>query len=449
MIEELLGEEEGKTVEFKENTNNLEAIIHTVIAFANTAGGKILIGVKNKGKEIVGLKEVLREELKLANAIADSITPLPCPDIHVISWRDKELLLVCVSHGVGPYYLKSRGLEKGTFIRLGSTNRLADSTIISELHRLNDNECFDETPAPRSSLKDLDMEYIQNRFKKVKRRFTEASALSLRLFLRNHGKLVPSKGAILLFGKNREEVFPEAVIRCVRFLGTTKENVLDHQDIHQYPPDAIETILAFIRRNTRLKAEFGELERRDIPEYPLLVVREAVTNAVVHSDYSMRGSHIQIAIFDDRLEIINPGNLPFGLTLKDAIQGFSQLRNRVIGRVFRELKLIEQWGSGLRRMIEHCKKLGLKPPLFEEIGYFFRITLFNGPIKKVVIKGWQKKLVDYLTKHQKVTTKEAAKLFKISDRTARTRLKQMVLDGIIVEMASHAFDPQKCFTLHP
>jgi predicted HTH transcriptional regulator len=101
MIEELLQQEEGKTLEFKENSKSLDRIIHTIIAFANTAGGKVLIGVKDKTKEIVGLQDPVQEEMRLANAIADSIEPLFNPDIHVVSWRNKEFLLIQVPHSVG------------------------------------------------------------------------------------------------------------------------------------------------------------------------------------------------------------------------------------------------------------------------------------------------------------------------------------------------------------
>lgn len=84
------------------------------------------------------------EEMRLANAIANSIEPLFNPDTHVVSWRNKEFLLVQVPHSVGPYYAKAKGLKKGTYIRLGSTNRLSDAAILAELERLGENECFDE-----------------------------------------------------------------------------------------------------------------------------------------------------------------------------------------------------------------------------------------------------------------------------------------------------------------
>ncbi|MBI3900644.1 MAG: putative DNA binding domain-containing protein [Chlamydiia bacterium] len=447
MIEELLQQEEGKTLEFKENSKSLDRIIHTIIAFANTAGGKVLIGVKDKTKKIVGLQDPVEEEMRLANAIADSIEPLFNPDIHVVSWRNKEFLLIQVPHSVGPYYAKSKGLKKGTYIRLGSTNRLADTAIIAELQRLGENECFDEMPSTGCSIQDLDLEAIKTCFKKVGKKFIESTAFSLHLYLKKQSKSAPSKGAILLFGKNRKEIFPNATIRCVRFSGTTKDEVLDHQDIDDYLPLALDKITSFVQRNTKLGAEIGPSIRKNIAEYPPVVVKEAVTNALIHTDYSAAGSQIQVAIFDDRIEITNPGALPFGLNMEDALQGVSQLRNRVIGRCFRELELIELWGSGLKRMISQCQKSGIAIPRFEELGHFFRVTLFNHREAVLVVRGWRKDLIDLIVKRKEVATKDAASFWKISDRAARVRLKKMVEEGLISEISTHAFDPQKKFVL--
>ncbi|MBF8263941.1 MAG: hypothetical protein HW387_1606 [Parachlamydiales bacterium] len=447
MIEELLQQEEGKTLEFKENSKNLERIIHTIIAFANTAGGKVLIGVKDKSKEIIGLHDPVEEEMRLANAIADSIEPLFNPDIHVVSWRNKEFLLIQVPHSVGPYYAKSKGLKKGTYIRLGSTNRLADAAILAELQRLGENECFDEMPTTGCSIQDLDLEAIKACFKKVGKHFEESTAFSFHLYLKKQSKSIPSKGAILLFGKNRKEIFPNATIRCVRFSGIIRDEVLDHQDVDDYLPLALDKITSFVQRNTRLSAEIGPSIRKNIAEYPPVVVKEAVTNALIHTDYSAAGSHTQIAIFDDRIEITNPGALPFGLNLQDALQGVSQLRNRVIGRCFRELELIELWGSGFKRMISQCQKSGIAVPRFEELGHFFRVTLFNRREAVLVVRGWRKDLMDLIGKRKEITTKNAASFWKISDRAARVRMKKMVEEGLIAEISTHAFDPQKKFIL--
>ena len=409
--------------------------------------GKVLIGVKDKTKEIVGLKDPVEEEMRLANAIADSIEPLFNPDIHVVSWRNKEFLLIQVPHSVGPYYVKARGLKKGTYIRLGSTNRLADAAILAELQRLGENECFDEMPSAGCSIQDLDLEAIKACFKKVGKKFEGSTAFSLHLYLKKQSKSIPSKGAILLFGKNRKKIFPNATIRCVRFSGIVRDEVLDHQDIDDYLPLALDKIISFVQRNTKLGAEIGPSIRKNIAEYPPVVVKEAITNALIHTDYSAAGSQTQVAIFDDRIEITNPGALPFGLNMEDALQGVSQLRNRVIGRCFRELDLIELWGSGLKRMIFHCQKSGIAAPKFEELGHFFRVTLFNRRETKPIISGWKKDLLDLMAKQKEITTKDAAIFWKISDRAARVRLKKMIEEGLISGISSHAFDPQKKFVL--
>lgn len=220
---------------------------------------------------------------------------------------------------------------------------------------------------------------------------------------------------------------------------------MDHQDVDDYLPLALDKILSFVQRNTRLSAEIGPSIRKNIAEYPPIVVKEAVTNSLIHTDYSAAGSHTQIAIFDDRIEITNPGALPFGLNLQDALQGVSQLRNRVIGRCFRELELIELWGSGLRRMISQCQKSGIAVPRFEELGHFFRVTLFNRREAVLIMHGWRKDLMDLMQKQKEITTKYAASFWKISDRAARVRLKKMVEEGLIAEIAINAFDPQKKF----
>jgi ATP-dependent DNA helicase RecG len=118
-IEGFLAQEEGNTLEFKENCRPLAKIIQTVVAFANTAGGTLMIGIRDRTKEVVDLSDPLAGEEKLANSFADSIQPLLIPDIQISSWRDRELINISAPHAVGPYYVKSEGHEKGVYVRLG------------------------------------------------------------------------------------------------------------------------------------------------------------------------------------------------------------------------------------------------------------------------------------------------------------------------------------------
>lgn len=447
MLEELLTKEEGKTLEFKENTKSLQKIVQTIVAFANTAGGTLVIGIKDKTKDVIGLENVLEEEERIAHAIAGSVSPLLIPSLQLHTWRDRDLLLVSVPHGFGPYYIKSKGVEEGTYVRFGSTNRLADATTILEIQRLKEHKYFDEQPNFDCSVNEINFDLAKELFANISKKLTDRAAKSLGLMVQYHAKELPSNGAVLLFSEHYKDFFPDAIIRLGRFLGTDKSQIIDQQTLEVPISTALEPIIAFIRRHTSMAAEIGETRRKDIPQYPPAVVREAVINALLHTDYSIKGSSIQVAIFEDRIEITNPGCLPFGLSFEAALSGISQLRNRVIGRVFRELNLIEQWGSGLGRMLNICGQQGMPLPKFEELGNFFRTTLYHGVNTFVGIEEWQKQIVAYLKVHKEIVPKKAQELWDVTSRTTSTRLKKMCEQGFLVEISTGSFDPQKKFSL--
>lgn len=161
MIELLLAQDEGKTLEFKECAKSLQPIVKSIVAFANTAGGTIVIGIKDKVKEVIGVSNVLLEEERLANVIAESIEPLLIPDIQIQSFRNKELIVIRVPHLAGPYYIKSARIERGVYVRLGSTNRIADSETILSLQLLAKNISFDELPCVGASISDINEPLIK------------------------------------------------------------------------------------------------------------------------------------------------------------------------------------------------------------------------------------------------------------------------------------------------
>ena len=297
------------------------------------------------------------------------------------------------------------------------------------------------------SSEDIDFRAASEFFSAVSRQLSPPRRKSLGLLVSHGGRDVPTQGSVLLFGKNRRDIFPDTIVRCARFLGKDTGRFLDQTEIDEYLPKAVETAIAFIERHTIEGFEIGRVRRRELPQYPPQAVREAVINAVVHSDYSIGGMDIKVAVFDDRIEITNPGPLPFGLTLDAALSGVSKLRNRVIGRVFRELKLIEQWGSGIGRMIEACKELGLQPPHFQEIGTSFRVTLFGQRVAARPVPDWHSQLLDHLAEKGEIATKEAARIWKTSDRTARTRLHKLVEVGVLAEVGTGPKDPKKTYIL--
>lgn len=134
--------------------------------------------------------------------------------------------------------------------------------------------------------------------------------------------------------------------------------------------------MQFLKKHAFRGAEISDLKRKDVWSIPLTILQEVIINALVHVDYSQKGVPIRISFFNDRIEVENPGILLPGMTIEDVKQGVSRIRNRVIARVFRELELIEQWGSGFRRILTEAKTLGLQEPVIEELGMRVRVTVF-------------------------------------------------------------------------
>lgn len=372
-IEKLIKLPESKTLEFKSDLSSVTNILKTIVAFANTAGGILVIGCAPG--EILGLENVFKEEERIANAVADSIFPPLLPEIEIATIEGKDLLIIQVAHWKGPFYLKKEGMPSGVYIRLGSTSRPAGPELIAQLQRSVISLSFDQQPLTDLTMDSLNHEKIEQVFKRHGKKINRDKLQSLGVLVPHTGNLVPSIGGMILFGKLSElhQHLPDMRVRCARFLGDNKANILDQFEVEGTILDALDQVPKFIARNTRLAAEFKEIRRRDIPEYPTLAIREVLINALVHCDYSFHGAHIQIAIFDDRLEIQNPGMLPFGYTLEDFKAGVSRIRNRVIARVFHELEFMEEWGSGFKRCREDCKRGGYPIPQWQELGTFVRV----------------------------------------------------------------------------
>ena len=382
-ISELLKQAEGKTLEFKRDLSSPRNILKTVTAFANTAGGVLLIGVDNDRK-LVGIDDPLEEEERLCNMIADAVTPRVVPNVEITTVQGKTLLLVEVFlSSLRPHWLKSEGPENGVYVRLGSTNRQADRELIAELRRSVEGISFDEMPMPELSKDDLDLNAARRAFS-TERQLTEQALLTLKLLVQAQGKTVPSKGGMLLFGHNRTFHFPDCWVQCGRFIGTDKARIFDHIEIDEPLPQSVDSIMLFLKKHAMRRADFSDVRRRDVWSIPLEPLREAVINALVHADWSQRGGPVRIAFFDDRIEIENPGILPPGITVQDMKQGVSKIRNPVIARVFRELRLIEQWGSGVPRIFRETKEGGFPEPSIMELGLRMR---FIFPLaKKIAIE---------------------------------------------------------------
>jgi predicted HTH transcriptional regulator len=445
-ISTILQNPEGKTLEFKQDLSSHEGVLRSLIAFANTSGGTLVIGIEDKTKNVIGVNDPLAMEERLANIINDGISPRLVPNIEILPWRSTYLVLVQVYPSNNrPHYLKNKGLEKGTYIRIGSTNRTADTIIINELQRITKLEAYDELPMPDLDSEAIDFRVASELFSEY-RKLTKANLETLKIVTKNQGRLVPTIGGVLLFGKNREEYFPDAWIQAGRFIGTNKKDILDSQEIHAYPVIAIEEAINFIKKHFMQALEISGTRRHEQWNIPLIAIREAIINAVVHADYAQRGAPIRIAIFDDRIEIENPGLIPFNLTLEDLYKGISKLRNPVMGRVFHELKLIERWGSGIRRMVETCLETGFEKPLLEEIGIHFRVTIFTKRKRSKSFTKLEKtdqNILEFLKINEGLSTQQIANKIGRTTRSTRSRLIALVERGLVVEVGTSPQDPKR------
>ncbi len=444
---EILTRPEGKTLEFKRDLSSPEGVLKTLVAFANTAGGTLLVGVEDRTRNVRGVSDALDVEERIANIVSDSIAPRLLPEIEILPWRRTQVIAIQVYPSAGrPHYLKRDGAESGTYVRVGSTNRRADAEMLQELRRAARGETYDEQPMVDLDSEALDFRAASESFKPT-RTLRKRDLETLRLLTTHQGHIVPTVGGVLLFGRDRERHFPDAWIQAGRFDGVDKSKILDGAEFHDLPVAAIEAAIAFIEKHSLHGADIGRVRRTDRWSLPPIAVREAVINAVAHADYSQRGAPIRISIFDDRLEIENPGLLTFGLTVEDLAQGVSKLRNRVIGRVFHALGLIEQWGSGIQRMTAACREAGLADPRLEEIATRFRVTIFTAMVNGPTLDDTDQAIVTGLSDGAGKLTSEIAAVIGLTSRATRTRLARLVGIGLVREVGSGPQDPKRRYFL--
>ncbi len=440
---DLLKRPEGKTLEFKRDLSSADGVLRTVVAFANTAGGILLIGVEDTTRHVRGVRDPLDLEERLACMISDSIVPRLIPDLEILPWRRTHILGVQIHPSAGrPHYLKRGGLEAGVYVRVGSTNRRADRELCEELKRFARGEAYDEQPIPELDSEAIDFRAASESFvpgRKLKR----ADLETLRLVTTHQGRKVPTVGGVLLYGTDRERYFPDAWIQAGRFRGLDKSEIVDRAELRSHLPQVVDAAIAFVQKHALHGAEIGAVRRNERWNLPPTAVREAVINAVVHADYAQRGAPIRVSLFDDRLEVENPGLLPFGLTVEDLYRGISKLRNRVLGRVFHELRLIEQWGSGIQRMTAACRDAGLAAPELEEIGTRFRVTLRAVRTGAPGLDPMDQTVLFALADGEGHSTAEIGKVIGLTPRATRTRLARLVGRGLVHEIGAGPQDPKR------
>lgn len=467
-FDEIIKQPEGRRIEFKETIPSKSDLCKTVVAFANDAGGELFIGIKNQPRDVSGVSEeqLLEIEEKISNIIHDNCYPLILPEIFFVNYEGKHIIVVKVFKGSNPpYYLKNKGREEGTYIRVGSNNRLANKEIIEELERQRLNISFDSLPIYTIKLDELDISLFVQKWEETTGEVINKNILKkLNLIVEERGKEFPTNALVLLSNDEiREKLFPYAKIECARFKGTIPGDFIDQKTINESLTFQAEEAYSFILRHISKGSTYEGVYRKDRWEYPVIAIREVIRNAVIHRDYSLKGQEIKIAIFDDKIEITSPGKLMPTIDFNDMEAGQSDIRNKTLAPLFKKLGIIEQWGNGLHLIAEELKNYPEIKLKWSEPGFAFRVcfekinvmnerfildkesgyeqsrTIANDYERlRTIVNDYErldeteKKILLYLLDNKKISRKIASQLLKFQNTKTYEVLNAMVDKGLII-----------------
>ena len=383
---------ENVALEFKEaRPKDSLKFTKTVVAFANGRGGRILFGVEDKTGRLVGISrdKVASEMDAIADTVVNACTPRVPVDIKPTTLEGKVLIALDVKSGdKTPYYVKSLGIRKGTFIRVGATTREVEEHKLKSLILVGENLSFDKQPVKGGRVTKKDVDALCRMMtktaekncrtegeRKTVKAMTEKRLVSMGLLFKKSGRLVPSYGFYIVSGEPAPGIM-QPKIKCGVFRGVRKGDFIDRRTCEGSVVAQIDEAYAFLLRNIRVGSEIVGTQRRDVYELPLDSIREAICNAVFHRDY-LEPSSIYVALYDDRLEILSPGGLVKDFSLEDAMNGFSKLRNNALGDALEYMKEVEAWGGGVSRYFTACATSGLPPPTVTEEAGFFKVVFWR------------------------------------------------------------------------
>lgn len=412
---------ESPTIEFKRELT--DAVKREIIAFANTQGGELYIGIDDDGT-IMGLENAHKTLEAVSSMLHDSIQPdiLVHTHLSVEIMEGKEIVKITVSLGTRrPYHLKNKGMKpSGVFIRYGTSVTNASEENIRQMLMESDGMNFETV---RSLHQELTFNEAMLVFEKQGLKLGVEQQRTLG-FLTVDGYYT---NLGLLFSDQCEHT-----IKCARYLGNDKLDFQDRKEFKGSILTQVEDVFEYLNLYNAKSAHFEGLQRIEQEKFPSYALREALINAVTHRDYSFSGS-ILIHLFQDHLEMVSLGGLVKGLTIEDIELGVSQSRNPKLANVFYRLKWIESYGTGLQRMKESYKQNKEQP--FWTIGpNAFVVTLPKHTLHTPTTED--EALYDWLKEHPEFTTKELETHLNKSKGTVRKIVADLLGKGQIIRLGN-------------
>ena len=415
---------ESETVELKQELN--KNIKKEIVAFANSKGGTIYIGITDNG-EVLGLKDIKSDIESLSGMIREGIIGnlTTYTDIEIKEIDNKDVIeLHITSAPEKPYYLADKGLKSsGVYIRHGSSTIQATDEIIRKMLLESSKKSFEEEIA---NVQELTFDYAKKIFKERNIEFSNEKFKSLKMLTDNKFNNL----ALLLSDQN------PYTVKCAIFDGTNKTLFKDRKELTGSCLKIVEDAFYYMNLANHINSTFNGLQRVDKKDYPDFSIREALLNSIIHRNYFFNGS-ILLSIFDDRIEINSIGGLISTLSLNDVYNGVSESRNPNFAEIFHRLNYVENYGTGIGRIINEYKDSKLKP-LIELSENVFKIILPNlnyvESDKNKYNKLSQEEIITkYVKERTKITRLEVERILNIGKTMSKKLINKLLDDNILVK----------------
>lgn len=419
---------ESENIELKlEYTSDIKK---TVVAFANSKGGTLYIGVSDNG-EIIGVDDLDKTLLNISNFIRDSIKP----DVSIYTSsiikniEGKNIIEINVQRGINrPYYIAEKGLKpSGVYVRQGNASVPASEELIRQMIKETDGDKFEMV---RSFNQDLTFEYAKTEFKNKNFKFNQVQMKTLGI--QDNEGLYTNLGLLL-----SDQCLHS--IKVAYFDGKDKNVFKDRREFNGSLLKQLSDSFEYIDLFNKTKASFSGLNRIDKRDYPAEAIREALINSIVHREYSFSGSTL-INIFEDRIEIVSLGGLVPGLALEDIMIGVSQCRNEKLANIFYRLKLIEAYGTGISKILSGYSKNDKKPLINATYGAFQVVLpnlnyIDNDLVKEekddYISNPQHTMILNFIKKNGSITRSETQNILNVGQTRAINILKEISNEGLI------------------
>ncbi len=411
---------ENATTEFKREF--VDEIKKSIIAFANTNGGNLYIGINDDGS-IIGVDDIDGTMLKLSNSIRDTIKPdiTLFVNYEVEKFGVQNVVKITVQKGTAcPYYLSNKGIRpEGVYVRHGASTVPATEAAIIRMIKESDGDKFE---VARSLIQDLTFVEAAKEFEKRKIPFDEGNYKTL--------KMLTIDGIFTNLGLLLSDQCIHSIKLAV-FEGTDKSVFKDRRELTGSILKQMNDAYDFIDRYNKTHAEISGLYRTDVRDYPVEAIREALLNALVHRDYSFSGSTL-ISIFDNHIEFVSIGGLAKGITFDDIMLGISITRNENLANVFYRLSLIEAYGTGMPKIMKSYESKNVRPKIVTTDNAF-KIILpnLNSYAARSNYTVSEQAVLDLFNKQTEINRRDIELALNIGQTAAGRLLNKLTKSGVL------------------